>query len=48
MWNLRKKTNEQRKNEKERGAKKQTLKIRNQTVGYQRGRGGSPGAGGKR
>ena len=41
MWNLRKKTNEQRGEirERERQSKKQTLNYREQTDGYQRERG---------
>ena len=42
VWNLRNKTNEQRrdKRERKRQIKKQTLKYRGQTDGYQRGAGG--------
>ena len=37
MWNLRTKTNKQRKKRKERQTKKQTLNYREQADGYQRG-----------
>ena len=39
MWNLRKKTNEQRKKERERQTKKHTLNYSQQTDGYQNGSG---------
>ena len=39
MWNLRNKTNKQRKSKRKRQTKKQTLNHRKQTDGYQRGGG---------